>query len=569
MPFNAACTLFFCHVSLSLMDHFVETLKQKGFAGDIDGSEATRATYSHDASLFELVPQLVVYPKDSADLEKLVTTVNEYRVGITGLSLTARSAGTDMSGGSISDSVLVDFRRYFTKIEEVTENSAHLQPGVLYKDFEKVSLTYNNALLPSFPASRELASVGGMVANNSGGEKSLEFGKTENFVTELAVTLGDGKSYILKPLQTSEVQAKIRQTDFEGQVYKQMFDLLDKNYEQIKAAKPKVSKNSTGYNLWDVWDRQSGVFDLTKLFVGSQGTLGLVSDIRLRLVHEPLHSGVLVVFMKNIDNLGEVINAVLPHKPASFEAFDNYTLMLSIKFFPYFRKTLGWKGLFKLGLQLLPDALVLMRGIPKMVLLVEFTAETPELVAQKIHDMHAGLASFKVEAIEEDSTEAKAWKFRIMRRESFNLLRKKVHDKHTAPFIDDLVVPPPHLPEFLPKLRAIIKKYNLMATIAGHMGDGNFHVIPLMKIEDPKERAKLLPAMKEVNELVLSYKGSLSGEHNDGMIRGPWLEAMYGKEVTDLFRQTKTIFDPGNIFNPHKKTDATWDFSMAHIREKF
>jgi FAD/FMN-containing dehydrogenase len=174
-----------------------------------------------------------------------------------------------------------------------------------------------------------------------------------------------------------------------------------------------------------------------------------------------------------------------------------------------------------------------------------------------------------LEAIEEDSTEAKAWKFRIIRRESFNLLRKKVKDKHTAPFIDDLVVPPPKLPEFLPKLQAIVKKYGLMATIAGHMGDGNFHVIPLMKIEDPKERAKLLPAMKEVNSLVLSYRGSLSGEHNDGMIRGPWLEAMYGKEIVGLFRQTKNIFDPGNIFNPHKKTDANWDFSMSHIRQSF
>jgi len=130
-------------------------------------------------------------------------------------------------------------------------------------------------------------------------------------------------------------------------------------------------------------------------------------------------------------------------------------------------------------------------------------------------------------------------------------------------------VPPQHLVEFFPKLQVIIKKYKLLATIAGHMGDGNFHVIPLMKIEDPKERAKLAPAMREVNELVLGYGGSISGEHNDGMIRGPWLEEMYGKEVTDFFCQTKAIFDPENIFNPHKKTDADWDFSMSHIRQSF
>jgi FAD/FMN-containing dehydrogenase len=553
------------------METFSSLLKQKGFKGDIDSGEETRATFSHDASLFELMPQLVVAPKDEQDLQILVAAVNECRGQIPNLSLTARSAGTDMSGGAITESIIVDFRRYFTNIYEVTDNSAHIQPGVLYRDFEKESLTHNRALLPSFPASRELASVGGMVNNNSGGEKSLEFGKTENFVTKLNVILSDGNKYELKALNKQELEVKQALEGFEGELYRQMFIMLDGNYDKIKAAKPHVSKNSTGYNLWDVWDRESGIFDLTKIIVGAQGTLGFVSDINFRLINDKPHSGVLVAFMKqkNMVKLGEIINTVVAKKPASFEAFDNYTLMLAIKFFPYFRKTLGWKGLFKLGLQLAPDALLLLRGIPKMVLLIEFTGETPEEVSQKIKEMHAQLKPFKLEALEEDATETKAWKFRIIRRESFNLLRKKVKDKHTAPFIDDLVVPPPKLIEFLPKLQAIIKKYRLMATIAGHMGDGNFHVIPLMKIEDPKERAKLLPAMKEVNELVLSYGGSLSGEHNDGMIRGPWLETMYGKEITDMFRHTKAVFDPDNIFNPHKKTDATWDYSMSHIREHF
>ena len=156
-----------------------------------------------------------------------------------------------------------------------------------------------------------------------------------------------------------------------------------------------------------------------------------------------------------------------------------------------------------------------------------------------------------------------------MRRRSFQLLRSKVKDKHTAPFIDDLIVNPEYMPEFLPQLRAIIKKYKLFATIAGHMGDGNFHIIPLMKLEDPVERAKLLPCMKEVDELVLKYHGSLAGEHNDGLVRGPWLEQQFGKEVLDLFKQAKAIFDPANIFNPHKKSDAEWDYSFGHIRDHF
>lgn len=552
------------------MDSFYRGLKQKGFEGDIDNSDITRQTYSHDASLFELVPQVVVFPKNAADLGRLVASVNETRGEIRGLSLTARSAGTCMSGGSINESVIVDFPKYFNAIEEVTAHTARTQPGVFYRDFEKATLA-QGALLPSFPASRELATVGGMVSNNSGGEKSLEYGKTENFVSQLDVVLSDGKPYVLKPLTKAELDVKKALKDFEGDYYRKMFALLDNNYDQIKKAKPHVSKNSTGYNLWDVWDRETGIFDLTKLFVGSQGTLGLVSDIHFNLINDKPHSGVLVVFMKkkNMASLGELINTVMTKKPASFEAFDNYTLELAIKFFPYFRKTLGWKGLFKLGFQLLPDAFLMFRGIPKMVLLIEFTGETVEEVTKKIKEMHQILKPYKLEAMEEESTEAKAFKFRIIRRESFNLLRKKVKDKHTAPFIDDMVVPPPRLAEFLPQLQAIIKKYQLMATIAGHMGDGNFHVIPLMKIEIPSERAKLAPAMKEVNELILKFGGSLSGEHNDGMIRGPWLTQMYGPQIVDLFKQTKQIFDPANIFNPHKKTDATWDFSMSHIREKF
>jgi FAD/FMN-containing dehydrogenase len=200
------------------MELFIQTLKNSGFEGDIDTSDVTRDIYSHDASLFELKPQVVVFPKNAIDIQRLVLAVNQCKKKIPDLSLTARSAGTDMGGGSISSSVLVEFRRYFSTIHDVTDSSAHVQPGVLYKDFEKETLKHHNALLPSFPASRELASVGGMVSNNSGGEKSLEFGKTENFVKQLDVTLADGKTYRIKPLKKPELDTKMKQKDFEGQL---------------------------------------------------------------------------------------------------------------------------------------------------------------------------------------------------------------------------------------------------------------------------------------------------------------------------------------------------------------
>jgi FAD/FMN-containing dehydrogenase len=554
------------------MDPIKTDLTNAGFRGELDDSAATLDFYSHDASMFELRPQLVVMPHDGRDVQTLVKLVAEKKHEMPDLSVTARSAGTCMSGGAINDSIIVDFSKHFNRIEHVSSSSAQAQPGVFYRDFEPETLKHK-ALMPSYPASRDLATIGGMVNNNSGGEKSLEFGKTENFVTKLEFVFADGVQRTVKPLDKAELAKKMHQKDFEGHVYAHLFDLIDRNYDAIMAAKPHVSKNSTGYNLWDVWDRETGIFDLTKLIVGAQGTLGFVTDIHFRLVPSRPHSGLLVLFMKNIDDLGEVIPKVLEARPATFESFDDATLWLSIRFMPSFLKLLGTKRFIHLLVTLIPDGVQLLRGIPKLILMVEFNGETEEEVRQKVHALHKELkkhrARYEINGFEEDPSEGKSEKFWIMRRYSFQLLRSKVKDKHTAPFIDDLVVPPKNLTAFLPRLRKIIKKYHLFATIAGHMGDGNFHIIPLMKLENPDERKTILPAMKEVNNLVLHYGGSLSGEHNDGLVRGPWLEAMYGKHMLHIFQEAKKIMDPQGIFNPHKKANADWDYSFSHIRDHF
>ena len=541
----------------------------KIFKGEVDTAAATLDFYSHDASLFELRPQIVGFPQDADDIKAAVQFVNAHRAENPELNITPRSRGTDMSGGAIGQSIVLDISKHMNKLEEVTATSARVQPGMLYREFDVETLK-QGSILPSYPASRDLASVGGMVNNNSGGEMSLTYGKTDNFVTELSVVLSDGNEYVIKPLTRDELNAKMDQDDFEGNVYRQTFELLDRNYDEIQAAAPKVSKDSTGYHLWNVWKRDTGIFDLTKLFIGAQGTLGIVTDVRVNLVPKASHSGTLVCYMKDIDNLGVVIPAVLAHKPLTFECFDDNTLWLSFKFIFAFVTKLGFWPWIQMCLQLIPDGAALAKGIPKMILLIEFTGASTEEVTAKIHNTKKDLQQFKnFTYMEEDNTAAKARKFWLMRRESFSLLRSKVKDKHTAPFIDDFVVPPHRLVEFLPQLRDIIKKYRLLATIAGHLGDGNFHVIPLMKIEDPKERAKLKPAMKEVNDLVIHYGGSVSGEHNDGMIRGPWLEQMYSPSVLGYMKEMKQLYDPNNIFNPKKKTDATWDFSFSHIRENF
>lgn len=554
------------------MSEFKHDIREIGFKGELLTDETTLEAYSHDASMFEITPRLIAYPLDSEDVELLTNFVNKNKKKHPHLSLTARSAGTDMSGGAINDSIIVDFSKHLNMIVDVDHEKATVQPGVFYRDFD-IKTMEHNSLLPSYPASRDLCTLGGMVNNNSGGEKSLEYGKTDNYVTSLDFIFADGIRREVKPLTRPQLIKKMAQKDFEGRVYKEMYELIEDNYELIQKAKPNVSKDSTGYHLWNVWDRKTGIFDLGKAIVGAQGTLGLVTKSQFKLVNRRKHSGLLVLFLRDIDDLGELIPKVLAHKPATLECFDDATMLLGMKFLPSFLPKLGFKKWFKLLLGLAPTGLQFLKGFPKLILMIEFNGETEEIVRKRIKDTHKALekyhARYEINGFEEDATEGKSEKFWIMRRQSFQLLRSKVKDKHTAPFIDDFVVNPEHLAEFLPQVRKIIKKYKLLATVAGHLGDGNFHIIPLMKLEDPKDRRKLLPAMKEVNHLVLKYGGSLSGEHNDGLVRGPWLKEMYGDEMLEIFKKTKYIFDPDNIFNPHKKADADWDYSFSHIRDHF
>lgn len=538
--------------------------------GDLYTDEQTLSEYSHDTSLFEVVPSAVVAPKNEEDIKKLVKWVAENKTSNPDLSLTARSAGTDMSGGAINDSIIISFKEYMSEIGSVESDSIRVQPGAYYRDFEEITLQ-SGMIMPSYPASRDMAAIGGMVANNAGGEKSLIYGKIEEFVNDMRVILSDGNTYDFKPLQKEELDKKMSQNDFEGEVYRRVFELIDSNYDLIKAAKPKVTKNSTGYKLWDVWDRETGVFDMSQLFVGAQGTLGLITSTNLRLVKNPKHSGVLVGYARSLDHMGEIINILKKHNPTTIEAFDEHTVGFAFRFFLKFRQGIGWFGLFKMAIRLIPDALILLRGVPRMIFMASFDDDDYDVIKQKIETLRGEIdAKHWRITTEEAENEAKSERFWMMRRKSFKLLRDNVKGgKHTAPFIDDLVVPTEHIAKFWPEIKEIMDRYELLYTIAGHLGDGNFHIIPLMKLSDKSERDKIEPCMREVIELVKKYDGVMSGEHNDGLIRSPFLGDIYGDEIVGMFKTVKEIFDPLNIFNPHKKTDATWDYSASHIRDHF
>lgn len=547
------------------MDKLIEEIKTL-IQGDVSKDPAIIMQYSHCASLFEVKPQMVVFPKNIQDVEKLINFVSEHKKDFPNLSLTARSAGTDMGGGCINDSIIMVFEKYFNKAPSINGNIATTQPGVYYRDFEKETLKHG-LLFPSYPASREICAMGGILNNNSGGEKSLEYGKTENYVESLDVILADGKSYTLKALNKKELEEKLEKNDFEGKIYQKMYKLINDNYEVLKKAKPDVSKNSAGYYLWNVYDKTHNVFDLTKLFVGAQGTLGFMTQGKIKLVPVKKYSEMLVIFLNDIQLLGKIINDVLPLSPESFEVYDDNTLKLAIKFFPSFAKMLGAKNLFSIAWQFLPEFILMLKGgIPKLIMQIEFTGDNQTELDVKTNKLKDLIAPFRL-STRTCKTKQEAKKYWLIRRESFNLLRQKIKDKHTAPFIDDFVVKPEYLTKFLPELNKILAKYpKLIYTLAGHVGDGNFHIIPLMDTADKSQRDIIPILAKEVYDLILAYKGSITGEHNDGLIRTPYLKQMYGDHVYSLFEQTKKIFDPLNIFNPRKKVNGDLNFALTHIR---
>jgi FAD/FMN-containing dehydrogenase len=533
--------------------------------GDVFDDAAALDAASRDASLFEIKPEVVVAPKTVHDIGAVVRFATEQKQAGKHIAIAARSAGTDMSGGPLTDSIVLDMKPYFNKVVEVGSDYVISQPGVFYRDLEKQTLK-KNLLLPCYTSSRELCTIGGMTANNAAGEKTLKYGKVEDWIEEMNIVLADGNEYVVKPLKKKELDRKMAQDDFEGQLYRNLFEMIEANYDLIKKAKPNVTKNSAGYYLWNVWDRETGVFNLCKLLVGSQGTLGIITRVKYRLTNPKKHARMLVVFMRDLALLGHLVNDILKFNPETCESYDDHTLKLAMRFMPDMAKQMGGRSFISMGLSFIPEVLMVARsgGLPKLVVMAEFTGDTEKEVIEAVNNAYEAVKHYGF-PLRKNKTKDQGKKYWTVRRESFNLLRKHVKGAHTAPFIDDTVVPVEKLPEYLPELNKIMAQYDLTYTVAGHVGNANFHIIPLMNLADPKTKQIIPKLSREVYDLVLKFGGSITGEHNDGLIRTPFLLDMYGQKVYNLFLKTKQLFDPHGIFNPGKKVHGNLNYAMAHF----
>ena len=532
--------------------------------GEIKTDEETLKKYSRDESIFELRPQALVLPKNVEDIKQLVKWVSENKEKDSSLSITARGSGTDMTGGAIGESFILDFKN-INRLIRIGGSWAEAEAGMLYKDFE-TALLQNNLLLPSFTETKEKDTLGGMVGNNSGGEKSLKYGQTIKYIEEVSAVLADGNEYVFRELNEGELESKMRLTSFEGELYRKMYELVKANCKIIHKARPTVSKNSSGYPLWEVWNERK--FNLAKLFAGGQGTLGLVAKIKFKLIRPFRHSRLAVIYIKNIKQLSESAPYILKYNPESLEVFDSKTASLAARFLPELGKKIGGGFLGSLKL-FLPEIFgSIFRKSNSFVAVAEFAGENLEDLDITLHHLSEEfLEVFDADIFLSESGEENE-KYKLIRRESFKMVSSYAGKNRTAAaIIDDLIVHKAQLPEFLPKLEKILKKYGLEYSLAGHLGDSNFHVIPLVNLGDFAQRNRMFKLAEEVYELVFKLKGSNSAEHGDGFVRGPFLEQTWGKEMLELFSKTKEIFDPQNIFNPGKKIVGTREFLSAYIKK--
>ena len=530
------------------MSGYLEKLIQSGFKGEIDTTDDARRATSRDASIFEVLPAGVISPRDTHDIELIVRWASQLSRSGSPITLAPRVGGTCMSGGSLTEGYVLDLKRFYRDIApvDVVRRTIRVQTGAMHIDVESV-VKEQGLLFAPYTSSRDICGIGGMLGNNASGEKSIKYGPTSSNVGRLKVVLSDGNEYEFGPLSRDEVEAKKQLLTYEGFVYRQMTKLFDENRQLIAAHRPHTVKNAAGYPLWELWDVHEQTLNLARLFVGAQGTLGVITEAELKLVKPGTYQRMIVTPIADLDKLAEVVNTTLRYEPVTCETFDHFTYELAERYHP-------------------DDAsrASIAKG-KHMVILSVFEGDDQhrtDVIAGQAKEMLERLGHETMWVDDPDVLES----FLTIRRKSFKMfLEHPLPHTRAEAFLEDTIVPLEHYGQFLSKLEAILADYDMTYTYAGHIGSGSIRLVPLVDMEREGAAERVMELEAKVNDLVIDFGGSISVDHNDGIIRTPFLCKQFGTEMIELFRRVKDIFDPLGVFNPGKKVNGTYEFAEQHI----
>ncbi len=545
-------------------------LRKLGFRGKLLSDEVSLHKYSTDESIFAIAPQLILVPKDERDV-RLATEVTGCLVKrFPSISLTPRAAGSGLSGGSLTDSIVLD-TMHLNTIEPVQVSKSGItitcEPGAMWHDVEKALAKYD-AYLPSFPASKDLCTIGGSVANNAAGPDSLRYGHTADWVESLEIILHDGKNYLIKPLTYKEFTKQSKQKNELGRITREIWELISKNQKVIQENTPTTTKNSAGYALWSVlntsvtkFKKGDGTFDLTRLIAGSQGTVGIITKITMRALPIPSQTTLISVPVFALEDAPHVVETALKYNPINLELFDAASYELALQNPDFFKNYLSGLAYYRTMFAMYSTYHVRYKGrLPELSLLITLDKET--LKDNSLPAILVALSTKNSRArVVRDRYEAEAlWQ---VRRASYSLCKLQSPKLRPAAFLEDMVVPPEHLATFFIGIKKLLREFRVQATVHGHGGNGHFHFYPLIDFTNPTTPLLVEKMAERFFKLAVKYDGNICGEHNDGIIRTPHLNKIFSTKMIKLFEINENIFDPDDIFNPGKKVNPRFDIKTS------
>jgi FAD/FMN-containing dehydrogenase/Fe-S oxidoreductase len=502
---------------------------EQAITGDVRFDTATRTIYSVDASIYEIPPQGVVIPKNSQDIIAAVKIAKAHHVPIT-----ARGAATGITGGCIGPGIIIDTSKYLNQILEVNydDETVICQPGVVQDDLNQYLEKAGYRLGPDTSTGNR-ATVGGMLGNNAAGARSLFYGKMVDHVLEVDMVLSSGEEVSFGEIHAEELEKLLKSNSMVGEIHQKVVAIKNTYHDKIKKRFPAIPRRVSGYNLDELI--KSDNINLTKLIVGSEGTLGVVTKMKLRIAKRPKFTGFCILFLDNMIEGMECIDNILTYSPLSVEMIDHHILEMGM-LAPALKGKTEW-----------------LKGTPEAIFVVEFQGDTLEIVKEKTEqfnmDMsHKGIGYHRNTLYDNESMN-NVW---AMRKAGLGLLLSKRTYSRAIAFIEDISVPPDQLASFMKAFKTILRKYDKDAGIYGHVGSGCMHIRPYVDLRSPQELDIMKTMMLEVTDILIEHGGALSGEHGDGYIRS-WLnEKLFGKDLYEAFKKVKLAFDPLNLMNPSK-----------------
>lgn len=501
-------------------DAFLEDLARTFPPDQVLADETTRREYAVDASPCCVPPFAVVRARSEADVVGLVQLCARH-----GVALTPRAAGTSLSGAAIGPGVVMDTARLHAILDfDAVARTVRVQPGVPLQELNAF-LAERGFRFPLEPGSRDWCRIGGMIGHNASGYQSVKYGQMSAYVVSLRVVLADGS--VLDARDTALAGPQWREVESRTPALARIRVLLEAKADAIESHRLSVRKHSCGYGLADIVAAlRRGTFPIARLFVGSEGTLGIVTEATLRVVPVPASTVTLLLFLDRFEDLAPLVGDLLPMGPSAIEGIDGDSL-----------DVLG-RGA---------------HGVPpsaRAMLLVEFDegdlAGLADRVVRGIAPRYA--MSRPPEAAFEGTRQATLWH---ARRSLFPTLLRRPGRRRPWGFVEDPIVPPDRVAEFIAFLAELARRHGTIAGIYGHLGDGNAHYRPLFDPTDPADLARMIALRDEFDEALLGrFHGAPSGEHGIGRIRAETLPRIWGPEVTEVLRAVKAALDPDGILNP-------------------